>query len=69
MVHEVEAEPRIADKPPHHGHGPEADSCLWLRQGRVELADNNPILVAERDWEATPVGVAVMREIETQWTP
>ena len=29
LVHDPEAEPRIADQPPPHGHGLEADSCLW----------------------------------------
>jgi len=37
LVHDPEAEPRIADQPPPHGHGLEADSCLWWRRGRVEL--------------------------------
>ena len=35
LVHDPEAEPRIADQPPPHGHGLEADSCLWWRRGRV----------------------------------
>ncbi len=38
LVHDREAKPRIADQPPHHGHGLEADSCLWWRRGRVEVA-------------------------------
>ncbi len=37
LVHDAEAEPRIADQPPPHGHGLEADSCSWWRRGRVEL--------------------------------
>ena len=37
LVHDPQAEPRIADQPPPHGHGLEADSCSWWRRGRVEL--------------------------------
>ena len=32
LIHEPESEPRIADQPTPHGHGVEADSCLWSRQ-------------------------------------
>ena len=48
LVHDPEAEPRIADQPPSHGHGLEADSCLWWRRGRVELycEHGNSVLIA-----------------------
>ncbi len=48
LVHDPEAEPRIADQPSPHGHGLEADSCLWWRRGRVELycEHGNSVLVA-----------------------
>ena len=37
LVHDPEAEPRISDQPPPHGHGLEAESCSWWRRGRVEV--------------------------------
>ena len=37
LVHDPEAEPRIADQPPPHGHGLEADWWSWWRRERVEL--------------------------------
>ena len=37
LMHDPQAEPRIADQPPPGGHGLEADSCSWWRRGRVEL--------------------------------
>ena len=37
LVHDPQAEPRIADQPPPGGHRLEADSCSWWRRGRVEL--------------------------------
>ena len=48
LVHDPEAVPRIADQPPPHVHGLEADSCLWWRRGRVELypEHGNSVLVA-----------------------
>ncbi len=50
LVHDQEAEPRIADQPPPHGHGLEADSCFWWRRGSVELhlLKKFPALLAER---------------------
>ena len=48
LVHDPEAEPRIADQPPPHGHGLEADWCSWWRRGRVEACceHGNSVLVA-----------------------
>ena len=48
LVHDPEAKPQIADQPPPHGHGLEADSCSWWRRGRVELyrEHGNSVLVA-----------------------
>lgn len=34
LVQDPKAEPRIADQPPPHGHGLEAESCSWWRRGR-----------------------------------
>ena len=45
QVHDPEAEPRIADQPPPHGHGTEAESCSWWRRGRVELYPEHGIEV------------------------
>ena len=48
LVHDPEAEHRIADRPPPLGHGLEADSCSWWRRGRVELyrEHGNSVVVA-----------------------
>ena len=45
LVHDPDAEPRIADQPPPHGQGAEADSCSWWRRGRVELHPEHGTLV------------------------
>ncbi len=45
LVHDPEAKPRIADQPPPHGHGLEADSCWWWRRGRVEAYRDHGHLV------------------------
>ena len=37
LVYDPESKPRIADQPPYHEEGAEADSCLWWRRGRVEV--------------------------------
>ncbi len=33
LVHDPKAEPLIADQPPPHGHGLEADWCSWVETG------------------------------------
>ena len=49
LVHDPEAEPRILDQPPPHGHGLEADSCLWWRRGREPVSE---VGGATSPWEA-----------------
>ena len=48
LVHDPEANPRIANQPPPHGHEADANLCSWWRRGRVELHREHglPVLVA-----------------------
>ena len=48
LVHDPEAEPRIAGQPPPHGHEADSNLCSWWRRGRVELYLEHelPVLVA-----------------------
>ena len=48
LVHDPEAQPRIANQPPPGGHEADGSMCSWWRRGRVELYREHglPVLLA-----------------------